>query len=253
MTSHGPAWLSYLLAAAIVAGWAALHVAGIFFSAWPPEPMTALAVVLVQTWLSTGLFIIAHDCIHGSFAPGRPGVNRAVGRLCFAIYACLPFDRLAAAHRDHHRYAGTAHDPDFDPDRPGRYLPWLLRFFRGYYSHRQIGLITLVACAYLATGATTLPHIVLYWAAPAVLAALQLFTFGTWLPHRHGGSPFPDHHNARSNGTGWLASLVSCFHFGGYHHEHHLHPGVPWWALPQARKRSMYPEKRDLIASASRP
>jgi beta-carotene ketolase (CrtW type) len=253
MPPVAPHWLSLVLAAAIIGGWAALHVTAIFLTASLPPPPVTLGVTLVQTWLSTGLFIVAHDCIHGSFAPGRPGVNRWTGRLCFAIYACLPFDRLAAAHRDHHRFAGTPDDPDFDPDQPRRYLPWLLRFFRGYYSHRQIGWITLVACAYLATGGTSLDRIVLFWAVPAVLAALQLFTFGTWLPHRHGGPAFPDHHNARSNGAGWLTSLVSCFHFGGYHHEHHLHPGVPWWGLPQTRKRERYPAKRSLIAAASRP
>ena len=253
MTQSGTSWMSSVLAATIVAGWAVLHVTAIFIAPWPPHPLTAALVIFVQTWLSTGLFIIAHDCIHGSFAPGRPSVNRTVGRLCFAIYACLPFDRLAAAHHDHHRFAGTGADPDFDADNPRRFAPWLLRFFRGYYSHRQIGLITVVACAYLATGATSLERIALFWAVPAVLAALQLFTFGTWLPHRHADDGFADHHNARSNGAGWLASLVSCFHFGGYHHEHHLHPGVPWWALPQARKRDVYPEKRSLIAAASRP
>ena len=33
-------------------------------------------------------------------------------------------------------------------------------------------------------------------------------------------------------------SLLTCYHFGGYHHEHHLHPGVPWWRLPGTRARA---------------
>ncbi|MFG6592769.1 fatty acid desaturase [Sulfitobacter sp. 1A12157] len=32
-----------------------------------------------------------------------------------------------------------------------------------------------------------------------------------------------------------LILLLTCFHFGGFHHEHHLHPAVPWWALPKTR------------------
>ena len=70
-----------------------------------------------------------------------------------------------------------------------------------------------------------------FWALPALLSSVQLFYFGTFRPHRHDDSPFADDHNARSNGFGWLASLLSCFHFG-YHHEHHLAPQVPWWRLP---------------------
>ena len=68
----------------------------------------------------------------------------------------------------------------------------------------------------------------------------QLFYFGTFLPHRHlpaNGSPmFADHHRTRSNGYGTLMSLLTCFHFG-YHHEHHLHPGEPWWRLPAEYRR----------------
>ena len=69
-----------------------------------------------------------------------------------------------------------------------------------------------------------------------MLSSLQLFAFGTWLPHRRGEQPFADRHRARSSGFGWLASLLTCFHFG-YHHEHHLWPGVPWWRLPRVRTR----------------
>jgi beta-carotene ketolase (CrtW type) len=41
--------------------------------------------VALQTWLSTGLFITAHDAMHGTLAPGRPHWNRAVGGLCLML------------------------------------------------------------------------------------------------------------------------------------------------------------------------
>ena len=72
-------------------------------------------------------------------------------------------------------------------------------------------------------------------ALPAILSSVQLFTFGTFLPHRHEEAPFVDAHRSRTNDFGWLASLLTCFHFG-YHHEHHLSPGTPWWALPAKRR-----------------
>ena len=36
----------------------------------------------------------------------------------------------------------------------------------------------------------------------------------------------------------WLASLLTCFHFG-MHHEHHLSPNTPWWRLPEARREAL--------------
>jgi beta-carotene ketolase (CrtW type) len=79
------------------------------------------------------------------------------------------------------------------------------------------------------------PNLLLFWAAPALLAAVQLFYFGTYRPHRHDTAPFTDRHRTRSDGfPSWL-SLLTCFHFG-YHHEHHIAPQVPWWNLPRFRR-----------------
>jgi beta-carotene/zeaxanthin 4-ketolase len=78
-------------------------------------------------------------------------------------------------------------------------------------------------------------NVFVFWAFPALLSSAQLFYFGTYLPHRHDDDGFVDRHRARSSDYGWLTSLLTCFHFG-YHHEHHLHPHLPWWALPAARK-----------------
>jgi beta-carotene/zeaxanthin 4-ketolase len=76
---------------------------------------------------------------------------------------------------------------------------------------------------------------IIFWILPAILSSLQLFVFGTYLPHRPGPAGFDDRHNARSNDyPAWL-SLLTCFHFG-YHHEHHLRPGEPWWRLPAVRR-----------------
>jgi len=226
-----------LLAAAVGAAWMAIHVGAIFFWPWRPELIPlAIIVVLVQAWLSTGLFIIAHDCMHGSLAPGRPRLNRVIGTLCLSAYAALSFRALLPKHMAHHAAPGTADDPDFHPDSPRRLVPWFVRFFRGYYTHGQILRITTVAIIYMLLGASLL-NIVVFWAVPAVLALLQLFVFGTYLPHRHADAPFADEHRARSNALPLLGSLITCFHFGGYHHEHHLSPGTAWWRLPTVRKQ----------------
>ena len=224
-----------LLAGAIGGAWAAIHIGCIFFWPWRPALVpAALALILLQAWLSTGLFIVAHDCMHGSLAPGRPRLNAAIGTLFLAAYAGLSYRLLLPKHHAHHAAPGTEADPDFHAGEPRRLLPWFGRFFRGYYTHAQIGRITLAALLYMALGASLL-NIAVFWAIPALLALVQLFVFGTYLPHRHDERPFADRHRARSTRLSPLGSLVTCFHFGGYHHEHHLSPGTPWWKLPQIR------------------
>ncbi len=226
---------SYALAAAIAALWAVIHFGGIFaFSLSGRGWVFAIPLVALQAWLSTGLFITAHDCMHGSFAPGHQRLTRAVGRTALMMYAAIDYDRMLPNHFAHHRYVGTAQDPDFDAAHPTRPLPWLRHFFGGYYTHLQIVRIVVVLSIYQLCGASLI-NIVIFWAVPALLALGQLFYFGTFLPHRHEEAPFPDRHNARSNAFSPVLSVITCFHFGGYHHEHHLHPHVPWWALPRTR------------------
>ena len=231
-----PVATGLLLAAFVSAAWLVIYLGGIFFWRWTPAslPFAAL-LVIVQAWLSTGLFIIAHDCMHGSLAPDRPRLNAAIGTLTLGAYAALSYRALLPKHLAHHAAPGTETDPDFHPGEPRRLVPWFIRFFGGYYTHGQIVRITIVACLYMLLGASLL-NIVVFWAIPAILALIQLFVFGTYLPHRHADDEFLSEHRARSNTLSPLASLATCFHFGGYHHEHHLSPGTPWWRLPSARR-----------------
>ena len=235
-TAHGRDVRHGIVLAALIGGaWLTLHVGCIFYWQWSvaTAPL-AIGLVLLQAWLSTGLFIVAHDCMHGSLAPGRPRVNTAIGTLCLGAYAALSYAQLLPKHHAHHAAPGTPGDPDFHAAAPRRLLPWFLAFMGSYYTHGQLIRITIAALVYLALGAS-LANIVAFWAAPALLALAQLFLFGTFLPHRHDDMGFTDHHNARSNALSPFASLMTCFHFGAYHHEHHLSPGTPWWHLPMLR------------------
>ena len=229
---------SLLLATLIGVAWATIHIVGIFFWQWSAaSAAAAVLLVVLQAWLSTGLFIIAHDCMHGSFALGRPALNTAVGTICLGAYAGLSYRVLYPKHHAHHAAPGTDADPDFNPAAPRNALSWFLRFFTGYYTHAQIARITVAAIVYMLLGAS-LVNIVVFWAIPALLALVQLFLFGTYLPHRHEATPFADEHNARGNGFSPLGSLATCFNFGTYHHEHHLSPMTPWWGLPHVKRSS---------------
>lgn len=224
------------LAFGLVVAWLAIHITGIFFWrwSWPVVPI-AVVMVAIQTWLSTGLFIVAHDAMHGALAPSRPRLNRAIGVTALSLYACLSYAALLPQHHLHHKQTGIAGDPDFHSGDPSL-IGWFLQFFRTYYSHGQIVRITVVALLYTLVLGAPLGNIVIFWALPALGAVAQLFVFGTWLPHSERAEPFADAHRAHSIDIGPILSLLTCFHFGGYHHEHHASPGTPWWGLPAQRR-----------------
>lgn len=226
-------------AVAVAVGWSSLFAWGVFVHRWSWLDAVRLpAFVLVQTWLGAALFIVAHDAMHGSLAPGNPRLNALIGQVCVALYAGFVFRKLSVEHHRHHATPGGAEDPDFHAPDPKAFAPWLLAFMRRYFGWSEFIRLTIVVIVCLAFGAR-LSNLLAFWAAPAILSAFQLFYFGTYLPHRHASEQFIDRHNARSlDQPRWL-SFATCLHFGGFHHEHHLRPDLPWWRLPDARSQSL--------------
>lgn len=229
-------WIGMSLAMLILSAWIALHVYGVFFLEITLSPWLILLVAL-QTWLSVGIYIVAHDAMHGSLWPGKRKAGDAVGAIAVWLYAGFYYPKIVAAHHAHHRHPGTGEDPDFSVMSPSKALAWYGIFMRRYFGLTELVSMTLRVGVYLLLGAS-MENILLLFALPSLLSSFQLFYFGTYLPHRHkeegGATDFRDHHRARSNQFGYLASLLSCFHFG-YHYEHHAQPGIPWWRLPRAR------------------
>ncbi|WP_410217249.1 fatty acid desaturase [Paracoccus sp. (in: a-proteobacteria)] len=222
-----------MLSGGIITAWLVLHVHAVWFLDAPAHPVQAALVFAGLVWLSVGLFIIAHDAMHGAVVPGRPRANKAIGQLALWLYAAFSWRKLITKHMAHHRHAGTDDDPDFGHGGPVR---WYFKFVFTYFGWREFWLLGGTVMLYALILGARWPYVA-FWALPSIAASIQLFVFGTWLPHRHDDQPFPDRHNARSMRLSNPASLMTCFHFGGYHHEHHLHPTVPWWRLPRMRTR----------------
>ncbi|MEM6763023.1 MAG: fatty acid desaturase [Pseudomonadota bacterium] len=222
---------------AVIGAWLFLHVMAIYVIDWAALPWFApIPMIALQTWLFVGLFIVAHDCMHGSLAPGRSWINKLFGRVALTLYAAFSFDRLLPEHHKHHRNPGTADDPDFNPDDPTVFWPWFVHFMRYYYGWREFVAMAVMMLVYVAVFQPPIGLVLAFYALPAVLSSFQLFYFGTYRPHRlEEAEAFEDEHNSRTDDFPWLVSLFTCFHFG-YHHEHHLSPGTPWWRLPAVRR-----------------
>ena len=225
------------LALCVAGSWLGLHFYAMFVFelTWANLPF-ALVMAAVQVWLSVGVFIICHDAMHGSLAPGRPRLNASIGGVLLALYAGFAWKRMRDAHFTHHKLSGHKGDPDFDEDHPSSFFRWYWTFFKRYFGWQSLVYVHTVVAIYLFVFDIPFMQIFVLYGAPALLSSLQLFYFGTYRPHYHAAdAPFADKHNARSNDFGTLASLATCFHFG-YHLEHHRQPQVPWWALPAAKK-----------------
>jgi beta-carotene/zeaxanthin 4-ketolase len=233
------------LATLIFGVWLSVHLWAMFAfridaSSWPLVPI----IVALQCWLSVGMFIVAHDAMHGSLAPRAPRLASAIGGVLLFIYAGFGWRRMRDAHFDHHRHTATDADPDFYVDNPHDFWPWYTQFLRRYFGPMSMIWVWTVVLTYNFIVGVPQENVILLYGVPAIASSLQLFYFGTYRPHRHealGASEFADRHQARTNDYATLASLFSCFHFG-YHHEHHLSPATPWWALP-ARHRAYMAER----------
>jgi len=205
------------------------------------QPWWQLCVlILVRTQLQTGLFIVGHDAMHQLLWPADRARNDALGALVLLLYAALPYRRCHASHRRHHRSPGTDADPDCPPGRTAGMLSWYRAFMAGYLSRSQMAVLLAawagLAALFAAVTPTAAVNVLLFCTLPLLLSSWQLFTVGTYLPHRRQWQAGGDGHPASLDLPPWL-SLLACFHFG-YHLEHHNNPGLPWFDLPAQRQRA---------------
>lgn len=230
----GVAW-----AVAIALGWGGAVAFGVT-GAYPGAGNIFVDIfwVALTVFLSTGLFITAHEAMHGLVLPSSPRFNRAVGTVALWAYGGLRFSDLEPAHWEHHREPSTEADPDYHEPRGrqsfGAFWRWYAGFLFEYATVWQFVWMGAVFNVALHGLGLNFWRLWLFWIAPVVLSTVQLFAVGTYLPHRQG--TFEGHGPTRTRTVAlptW-ASFLACYHFG-YHFEHHAWPFVPWWRLPEAR------------------
>ena len=220
-----------LMAIAIIATWAISIICLLTIDATKLNLLVILPIVLWQTFLYTGLFITAHDAMHGVVLPQNLSINHFVGKVAVSLYALFDYNKLLKKHWLHHQNPASSLDPDFHHAQQQNVLIWYLQFMQGYWSWRQVVALTLLFN--LATYTLHIPdrNLVLFWIIPSLLSSAQLFFFGTFLPHREPTGGYQNIHRAQSTPLPIFWSFLACYHFG-YHQEHHEYPQVPWWKLP---------------------
>lgn len=182
--------------------------------------------LVVQAYLFTGLFITAHDAMHGTVSPNRR-VNDFLGMVVTLLYAGMWYPRMKKNHYQHHLYPATAVDPDYHTGNQNFFV-WWFHFMKRYITWVQLGIMAVVFNIGLIFFSEV--QLIVLWIVPSILSIFQLFYFGTYrvhrLPHTSEMEPF----KSRTQGRNHLWAMLSCYFFG-YHYEHHLSPRTPWWQL----------------------
>lgn len=208
----------------------------LLFNFLTPAPLThpfTYLRILVQMHLFTGLFITAHDAMHGAVHPKNPTLNHGIGKLAATLFLFNAYQKMRPKHYAHHRHVATEQDPDYHKGHP-QFFRWYFDFLREYISWKQLLL------AALAFNLLKLPfpeqNVIMFWVLPSLLSTFQLFYFGTFLPHR-GEHAAENKHKSRSQRTQHLLAFLACYFFG-YHYEHHDQPQVPWWRLWRIKEQA---------------
>lgn len=186
-------------------------------------------LILLQTHLYTGLFITAHDAMHGTVSKNKK-VNHFFGHLTALLFSYNFYRKLFPKHHEHHRFVATDQDPDY---HRGGFLAWYFSFLKQYLTIWQILLMAITFNLLKLVIPTE--NLILLWMVPGVLATFQLFYFGTYLPHRGEHEP-GNKHFSRSQKLNHAWAFISCYFFG-YHFEHHDSPGTPWWQLWKVKEK----------------
>ncbi len=208
------------------------------------------------------LFAQLHETIHRTAFQSRRA-NLAIAWICGLVLTIPPTD-FRHFHWAHHRHTqDPARDPELSVPKPARLVQYLillsgLPFWRDRATalirqafgkpdaaylpardHRKVAFearifLSLYGGVSLISIATGSLVSVLYWVVPVLLAQPVLRAF--LLAEHTGCQEVPEMTlNTRTTLTGVLVRLLGWNM--PYHAEHHLHPSVPFHALPRLHTR----------------
>lgn len=223
--------------AALNLGLGALFLASVplSFAAVDRAPLAAVAATPWMIFAFTGLFILAHEAIHGLLWPGHPRASHALGAVFAFAYAFMDYRTLRGRHGEHHAAPGGPSDPDAHPS--GRFAPHLAAFVLRYLNLPQVALLVLAGNRLGAAGHTR--AMLLAWVVPLVGSTLVIFSLGIHFVHHPAlvrrGLADPRHH-AVAVDLGPVLSFATVLFFN-YHWLHHEHPHLTWAQLGRHRRR----------------
>ncbi len=127
--------MGVFIALFIIISWLSHSAYMLMMLEWTPLSMWMWLHVALQTYLSVGLFITAHDAMHGTVSLNKR-INNSLGWIACFLFAGMNYKRLITNHMAHHTFPGTEKDPDYDISQ--NYVIWFLRFMIRYTTISQL-------------------------------------------------------------------------------------------------------------------
>ncbi|WP_417470319.1 fatty acid desaturase family protein [Maricaulis sp.] len=219
------------------------------------NPLTILVAIALLGGRQLSFAIIMHDCAHRALFHTR-ALNEFAGKWIGGAAIDAPFLAYRSYHLDHHKYAGTAKDPDkgLVKDYPVTRASLRRKFIRDLTG--QTGMRELMASwrapkleekrpflvfqLVMMTGlfaAGALWAIGLWWAArififPAVMRLRHIGEHGVAI-NRLDTEPRNNTHTTHAN---WIERALVAPNYVNFHLEHHLFAAVPPYNLPRLHR-----------------
>jgi fatty acid desaturase len=235
------------------------------------NPITYLLAVIIVGARMHALAILMHDASHFRFLKNRK-MNDLVTNL-FTMYPLFTsIEKYRDNHMRHHRHLNSDHDPDWVAKLTKRefrfpktkaefiltilsYLVfyqgvldavWFLKRFQSAKgksadnaSHKRDRLLFTVVLFTILTVAGLWKYYLLYWVVP-YLTTFFMFQYIRSVAEHFGELAY-DHilTSSRTIKPNWIERFFMSPHNVGYHLEHHLYPGVPFYHLPKLHRLLM--------------
>lgn len=235
-------------------------------------------VVYFFCWLIIGsrlyaLYALLHDGVHYLIMPAR-AQNDMFCRWLLAMPLFLSLDEMRKAHLAHHRFLQTPDDPEqvhlnysefqfpqtkykmaftFVKDLTGYNFLWYkyTKYYHAYKNGRLAELVLIkrndapsfvfyVLVLFAAVYSGLLLPLLLYWVVP--YATLYQALNRLRLTTEHFKTETKTEYATRTVKPGFVQQFFLAPHALGYHTEHHLYPGVPFYSLPQLHRLLMKQE-----------
>ena len=262
----------------LLINWCMIIVAFWVIHQWP-NPFTIALGALILAGRIHGLGVIMHECGHNIFFKSK-ALNQFVGQWLAAGPAFDHLDSYAKQHRNHHRLAGTADDPDRSnyqnyPVSKTSFKRKVIRDLTGQTGFKLMAYKLMGLNGLLSSDpekrARAKPFALLWLSQLMIFAVLSLalapWLYLVWLGammtihmlavrlrqvSEHASVPnlmSPDpRDNTRTTYTNWFTRLWIGPNLVNYHLEHHIAAGVPAYNLKRMhqllKERGAYNDTR---------
>lgn len=257
-------------AAAITYNWVIIASMTVLTITYPSIWLYLITVLIIGARMHA-LAILAHDATHYRFLKNRRWNDWLTNLLCmFPVFSSL--EKYRINHLSHHQHLNTDDDPDWIaklgkraftfPKSKGEFLLtvasylllyqgmldayWFLKRFnfldtaqKPPTNDKWLRPLFYVTMAIILTITNTWLVFLLFWLVP-YFSTFFLFQYIRSVAEHFGELAYEnDLNTTRTVKANYLEQFIIAPHNVGYHLEHHLYPGIPFYNLPKVHRLLM--------------